>query len=311
VLFGDSHVSDDVRSGGRFTLGGWLDCDQCWGIEGSFFILEGKGAHFNASSTGAILARPFTDATTGLPISNFPGIADASIEANDVSKQFLGAGLLFRHHVCCGCNYFFDAVAGYRYLYYSQGISVSEDVESTFPSIQFPRNRFAENLSLRDRFATRNSFNGFDMGLTGEIRRGNWSLEWLSKVSLGGSFATLDINGETTLSAMELRPGANPGSLLAMSSSSGHFTRERFSAVPEFGIRVGYDITSRIRTSLGYTILWWNGIGDATKAIDQNVNPNLFPPVVNPASSQVSPGTLFGKSTLVGQGLDLGLEFRF
>jgi hypothetical protein len=278
-------------------------------------MLEAKGAHFSANSTGSpILARPFTDATTGLPASEliaFPGVVAGSIDANDVSKQFLGAGLLFRRHVCCGCNYFVDAVAGYRYLYYSQAISVNEDLTSTVPSNQPPFIPFGTNLVVGDRFATRNSFNGFDMGLTGEFRRGNWSVEWLAKLALGGTFTALDINGETTVTVPGLPPVTNAGGVLALSSNSGHFTRERFSLVPEFGIRLGYDLTPHIRTSLGYTILWWNGIGDATNAINLNVNPNLLPPVIPPVAGPASPGSLFGKSTLVGQGIDLGLEFRF
>jgi hypothetical protein len=314
VLFGDSHVNGDVRSGGRFTLGGWLGCDQCLGIEGSFFILEGKAAHFSASSTGnPILARPFTDATTGLPDSEliaFPGVVAGSIDANDVSKQFLGAGLLFRRHVCCGCNYFVDALAGYRFLYYSQGISVTEDLTSTLPSNQFPFIPFGTNLLVGDQFAARNSFHGFDMGLTGEFRRGPWSLEWLAKLALGQTFTVLDINGETTVTVPGLPPVTSPGGFLALSSNSGHFTREHFSVVPEFGVHLGYDLTSHIRTSIGYTILWWNGIGDATKAIDQSVNPNLLPPAI-PNAGPAAPAPLFGKSTLVGQGIDLGLEFRF
>jgi hypothetical protein len=314
ILFGDSHVNGDVRSGGRVTLGGWLGCDQCLGIEGSFFLLEGKGTHFSASSSGnPILARPFTDATTGLPSSEliaFPGLVAGSIDANNVSKQFLGAGLLFRRHVCCGCNYFIDALAGYRYLYYSQGISVSEDLTSTLPSNQFPFIPTGTTLLVGDRFATRNSFNGFDMGLTGEVRRGNWSLEWLAKLALGQTFTTLDINGETTVTVPGLPPLTSAGGLLALSSNSGHFTREHFSLVPEFGVHLGYDITPHVRTSLGYTILWWNGIGDATKTIDQSVNPNLLPPAI-PGAGPASPALLFGKSTLVGQGIEVGMEFRF
>lgn len=244
VLFGDSHVNGDVRSGGRITLGGWLGCDQCLGIEGSFFILEGKGTHFSASSNGnPILARPFTDATTGMPSSEFiafPGVVAGSIDDSVVSKQLLGAGLLFRHHVCCGCNYFVDALAGYRYLYYSQGINMTEDLMSTLPSTQFPFIPFGTTLFVGDHFATRNSFHGFDMGLTGEFRRGKWSLEWLTKVALGGIFTTLDINGETTVTIPGLPSVTNAGGLLALSSNSGHFTRERFSAVPEFGIHLGY-----------------------------------------------------------------------
>jgi len=315
VLFGDSRVDGDARSGGELTLGGWLGCDECLGIEGSFCILEARNAHFGANSTGnPILARPFTDATTGLPSSQliaFPGVVAGSIAANAVSREFLGADFLFRTHVCCGCNYFVDAVAGYRYLYYSQGIGVTEDLTSTRPSTESPFIPFGTTLAVGDHFATRNSFNGFDMGLTGELRRGNWSLEWLTKLALGETFTALDINGQTTVTVPGLPPVTNAGGILALSSNSGHFTRDRFSLVPELGIRLGYDLTAHIRTSVGYTVLWWNGIGDAADAINLNVNPHLLPPVVPPVAGPASPALLFGKSTLIGQGIDLGVELRF
>jgi hypothetical protein len=78
VLFGDNHVNNDARSGFRVTLGGWLDSAQTLGVEGSFFMLERQATGFTASSPGSpILARPFVDATTGLPAAAelvaFPG----------------------------------------------------------------------------------------------------------------------------------------------------------------------------------------------------------------------------------------------
>jgi hypothetical protein len=42
VLFGNTDVNDRARSGGRLTAGYWLDCEQKWGIEASFFMLESQ-----------------------------------------------------------------------------------------------------------------------------------------------------------------------------------------------------------------------------------------------------------------------------
>jgi hypothetical protein len=315
VLFGGSDVNDDAHSGGRITVGGWLGCDQCLGIEGSFFILEDRHTPFFASSSGnPILARPFTDATTGKPASElvaFPGVVKGSIDVSDESREFLGAGLLFRTHLCCGCNYFVDAVAGYRWLYYSTGIGVTENLTSIRPSTEPPFIPFGTTLVVNDHFAARNSFNGFDLGLTGERRWGKWSVEWLAKIALGETFTALDIGGATTVTVPGFAPVTNPGGLLALSSNSGHFTRDHFSVVPELGIHLGYDITPRIRTTFGYTILWWTGIANAGDAINLNVNPNLLPPVTPPVAGPAAPGLIFPKSTLIGQGIDLGLEFRF
>src|SRR5262245_58536535 len=41
VLFGDSRVNEDARSGGRITLGAWFDARQTVGLEGNFFGVGG------------------------------------------------------------------------------------------------------------------------------------------------------------------------------------------------------------------------------------------------------------------------------
>src|SRR5262245_57355902 len=68
VLFGGSQVDSAVRSGGRFTVGAWLDHEQRFGVEAGAFFLESKSAAFQAASAGnPILARPFFDVTTNRP----------------------------------------------------------------------------------------------------------------------------------------------------------------------------------------------------------------------------------------------------
>src|SRR5207253_2456566 len=72
ILFGGpgTTLDNDVRQGGRFTLGYWLDpCRQC-AIEGSYFFLEDETTHFRASSDAfPLLARPFFRINTGSEFS--------------------------------------------------------------------------------------------------------------------------------------------------------------------------------------------------------------------------------------------------
>jgi hypothetical protein len=57
---------DEVRSGGRFTLGGWLDSRRTFGVEGSYFFLSSRSSAFETGSKGTPdLVTPFIDATTG------------------------------------------------------------------------------------------------------------------------------------------------------------------------------------------------------------------------------------------------------
>ena len=53
VLFGNSSVNNDWRSGGRITAGYWFDPQRSRGIEASFFGLENIGTGF-ATDTNAI-----------------------------------------------------------------------------------------------------------------------------------------------------------------------------------------------------------------------------------------------------------------
>ena len=46
------------------------------------------------------------------------------------------------------------------------------------------------------------------------------------------------------------------GGLLALSSNSGHHERDRFAAVPEAGVSVGYRLTDHVRVSAGYNFLY-------------------------------------------------------
>src|SRR4051812_31471999 len=42
VVLGNQHLGQNLRSGARFTLGGWLDGDQTLGAEGSYLFLRSK-----------------------------------------------------------------------------------------------------------------------------------------------------------------------------------------------------------------------------------------------------------------------------
>jgi hypothetical protein len=135
ILFGGTSVNDEVRSGVRLTLGGWLNDCQTLGVEGDFFMLLSRGTGFAASSAGdPILARPFFDVITGQPnaeLISFPGLLVGSVSANAGSTGLLGADALLRAKLCCGCNSRLDMVRGYRYLRLSDHLGVDENLVTT------------------------------------------------------------------------------------------------------------------------------------------------------------------------------------
>src|SRR5215467_4057028 len=129
VLFGDSGVNDRWRSGARVSAGYWFDPQRTMSIEAHFFILNPNSTGFAASSNGnPILARPFVDATTGLPAAQliaFPGFTAGSVAINDTSR-LLGVGAAYRAEFCRSCAFgSVGGLIGYRYLHLRDSLVIA------------------------------------------------------------------------------------------------------------------------------------------------------------------------------------------
>jgi hypothetical protein len=314
ILFGGNSVNDEVRSGFRFTLGGWLNDCHTLGVEGDFFMLGSEGAGFTASSSGSpILARPIFNTTTGLPDSqliSFPGFLSGTVSAQSGSTGVLGADALLRCNVCCGCNYRLDAIGGFRYLRLSDHLNVDENLVSTNPANPnfVPQ---GTSIILSDQFDTRNEFYGFNIGLKGSIQRGPWVLQGSAQVALGDNHEVVNISGATTVTVPGTAPVNSVGGLLALSSNIGHFTKDKFDAIPEFGARLGYQVTSHVQVFAGYTLLYWGDVARAGNQIDLTVNPTLLPGSATPPTGAQRPMPLLNQSSFWAQGIDFGLQIRF
>jgi putative beta barrel porin BBP7 len=166
-------------------------------------------------------------------------------------------------------------------------------------------------LGVIDQFRTTNDFHGADVGLAAEFRRGPWVLEGLAKVALGANLGAVDISGATTVTVPGFAPQTSAGGLLALSSNSGHFDRNRFAVVPELGVKVGYQVTPQLRATVGYDFLYWSNVVRPGGRIDTTINPNLLPPPVSPLVGPNRPAPLLGTTDVWVQGVTCGLEFRF
>jgi len=314
ILFGDNRVNDNGRSGGRFTLGAWLNECRTLGVEGDFFLLSSRGSGFVASSTGSpILARPFLDATTGRPNSElvaFPGLLAGTVSAHSASTGLLGADAMLRANLCRGCDYQLDLIGGYRYLRLSDGLGVAENLLSTSPNNPnfVP---LGTSFILADQFYTRNEFHGFNFGLKGKLCRGPWVLEGRAQMAVGDNREVVNISGATTVTVPGFPPLTSSGGLLALSSNIGHFSKDRVEVILEFGVRAGYQVTPSFRVFAGYTFLYWDQVLRAGTEVDQAVNPNLLPNAGTPVTGPRRPMPLLNNSSFWAQGVEVGLALRF
>jgi len=301
VLFGNSSVNNDWRSGGRITGGYWFDPQRSRGIEASFFGLENASTGFAASS-GAypILTRPFTNALTGLPdalIASFPGISTGSVNASETSRLF-GGGALYRQDIGMWSGQRVNALIGYRYLRSSDTLWITD----TASSVAFG------TFTPSDNFKAASNFHGLDLGLTGDWRNGPWSLEWRGKVALGANLNTADVSGSTTSTIAGFTTTV-PGGFLALASNSGHFSQTKFAVIPELSLKAGYQIAPAWRLTVGYDVLYWTGVQRAGGLIDTNINPSLVPP--GPPAGPTRPLPVMNTTNLLAQGFSFGVWYNY
>jgi hypothetical protein len=108
------------------------------------------------------------------------------------------------------------------------------------------------------------------------------------------------------------------GGLLALATNIGRFTRDRFSAVPEVGVNVGYRITDHLRAFVGYNFLYWGNVVRPADQIDRVLDASLIPNFLNPQTGlpytptgALRPAVPFKETDYWAQGVTFGLEFRY
>jgi hypothetical protein len=316
LVFGDHELGGGARSGGRFQIGYWFTDDHLVGLEGSFFWLGDKNSSFTFSSNGAgnpPLFRPIID-ENGAPnteVVSFPGVLSGTFTVQN-RTQFWGGDLNLRTNLICSPCGFLDATFGFRYLVLDESLSMSESLTGIGPATGF-------TFLSTDNFMTRNRFYGGQLGLAGEIRRGNWTFGVDAKLGIGATEETADVNGAsaaTTVGAGGARTFQtfNAG-LLTQDSNIGHHSQNVFSVAPEFGVNIGYQVTPHCRAFVGYNFLYLSDVVRPGEQIDPFVNRNKNPLLVGAGAGNAGtpnvPTVRFNSSDFWAQGLVLGLEFRW
>lgn len=312
VLFGDRELHDDDRSGGRLTLGLWLDCDQSCGLEISGFYFPEDTEGFSANSGQfPILGRPFFNLNAGqedVQTIAFPGLATGGLIVEAPSK-FWGVEANARKNLICGCDFLVDVLAGVRYLELSEGLGVTElvVVEPGVPIFG------GQTASVFDRFDTRNRFYGGQIGAVAEWRRDRWGVDLRAKLGLGVTHQEININGGQTVVGPSGGTTGFVGGLLALPTNIGHFSRDRFSVVPELGVTLRYQITTNLYASVGYNILYWSNVVRPGDQIDRVLDVTQIPngPLGFQPTGQRRPAVLFRESDLWAHGISVGLELRY
>jgi hypothetical protein len=322
MVISPSALDSTMHSGGRVTAGLWLDHCETWGIEASFFSLAENSANFQSGSMGMpLLARPFVNALTGLEdaelvanpaIPALPGLIPLSGMVHvSSSSQLWGAEI---NGICnitrWGCGRL-DFLHGLRYIRLSEDLRVDENLMVPAGAVIPPDVPVLPGtlIGVQDRFNTRTQFYGDQIGLRTELNWRCWQLDILAKVAFGVSHQAVDISGSTQITPPGQPTSFFTGGLLAQPTNIGHYSRDKFAVVPEFGLNLGYHITDNWRVFVGYNFLYMSNVIRPGNTVDRTVNPSQIPPGTLTGPSR--PQFTFKGTDFWAQGMNAGLEFKY
>jgi hypothetical protein len=316
VLLGNSTQSFGAFSGMRLTVGGWIDADRKIGIEGSGFLLEQRTSRFVAgsdangnpplyfprfnSNAGFEDALPIAD-----PLRGFAG--DVFVTS---TLQLWGAELNGVFNLMRRPGAEFSLLGGFRYADLREKLQIHNTTTDLI---------FNNVTAIDDFFGTRNQFYGGQLGGRLALQRERLSLDVTGKIALGSTHQVVDIQGSNTqFGPNPLVPpglGTTPGGYFAQPSNIGHFTANQFTVMPSLELKVGYQVTPRLKVFAGYDFMFWNQVVRPGNQMNHNINltqnavldPNGVGALVGPAQ----PAAQFNRSDFWAQGVNFGLEFRY
>ena len=319
ILYGgnDNAFSNQIN-GIRVRVGLWSAVRPNFGVEGEYFGFNEQSESFTASSSGSpILARPFYNNITGLQDAElvaFPNLLSGNVQV-EATSRLDAAAVRFRHILCCGekgsCSPWdcgpvvaqsrIDATLGWRYMQLAEGLTVTEELSSL-------NTNNPGSFLIRDSFQTFNQFNGLELGFQWLHRRGFWSLDAQMRTSVGISRQWLQIEGSTR---SPRDAAAQVGGLLAQPGRNiGTYDRTELGVVPEFGTTLGYQLTERLKLSVGYTSIYWSNVLRPGDQIDNTVNTNLLPPAIPGTAHMGQPFSVREVDYWV-HGFTAGIEYRW
>ena len=308
TLLGGSELGDWAHSGVRFRFGRIVSDGRLsrWELSGWSLFERSDSGLFESSEGDPILARPFTNATTGLPdaqVLSLAGFADGSLRSEYDRSLFGIEPLAFFCLSGNGCASL-EAFTGYRYLHYEDELRLIERVRPQASGLIAP----GSELLVEDTFSATNDYHLLPLGLHYVRRSEGWRVSARASVSLGFVNQEVAIHGRTTSSVGGVVDSVDTGGLLALASNSGSHDRTEFAFVPEINLQLHRALGKGVWANVGYTLLYLNEVVRAPAHIDTTIDPNQLPPAtgagVRPAFAWNSGGELL-------HGLNAGLEWHY
>ncbi|TVS15486.1 MAG: hypothetical protein EA424_15925 [Planctomycetaceae bacterium] len=325
VLFGDERILGSTTDGFRWVTGAWFEPSRRLGLQFETIGLSDVDLHFRGESNGVdILARPFTNVDPALgpaqgpdsELISFPNVTAGSLTI-DGRNRFRSYGLVLRGNIrfnngcfyepgrsCVGnpSGYRLDLLGGYRYLSLRDDLAIrSLTAVSVTPQAGF---------DVLDEFQSSNNFQGGELGLLYQYYRNRWAFDGDLRLALGRTEQSVAIAGSTDFSMVGVE-NAFDGGLLALPTNAGTYSRKETDLITEFGLTVGYLLTSNLKITGGYRFVYWPRVVRVGDAIDLTVNGSYIPDPMGTPAGPLEPSFAFKSTSFWTQGISLGLDYRW
>ena len=323
ILVGD-RLGYGAFSGMRIGLG--VELASGLALETNYFLLERRSFRFRAASDAngfPIIAHPFFNTAIGindaLLISNFdPNTGQfTGATAVDAGLRLQGWELNVATAGACRGNWNFKGLAGFRTLSLDENLSIQDSLVNPANGFLSFQGSFATPagsiIGNVDRFTTSNRFYGGQIGAKAGWQSDILSLDVTGKVAFGATQQIINVEGYSYFIAPGGAQSVTPGGLYAQPSNSGRYYHTNFSVVPEAGLNLGVQLTSRLKATFGYTFMYWSNVARPGNQIDPSVNQTVIPthPSFGTTPPDGRPAFTSRQSDFWAQGLNFGLEFKF
>jgi Putative beta barrel porin-7 (BBP7) len=295
ILFGDSQIGNDHRTGTRFGISRVLNGEDEIGFYANAMYISDDNDQFqtgSGSNGSPILGRPFFNAisqTRDAELVSFPSALVGHVRV-DMGSEFYLSNLGIKRAYLRGDGFGLDLTAGYQFLSFRDSLQIREDLRSIDQSGFIPLDT---TFMVRDQFTTLNHFHGGKFGFAYIQEHAEWLISAQSSVALGGISRRLKTFGETQVAIPGLPADVTRGGLLVMPTNEGNYRSSTFVAVPEIRLSAERRLNSMIRLTFGYSFLLMPQTWRAAEQIDYRIN-----------DSQIGGGTLSGPTNPAFRGVD-------
>lgn len=306
-------IDDDARDGVRIVAGIARESEGLLGLEGDFLYLTERTARFvTVVSDNQIIARPFFDPVTGTEsafVVSSPGLVAGELSAT-ASSELWGFELNARKYYQHGPNTYVHLLGGVRYMRLVDELRISE-ISQALVRDQGTR---ADIIRRFDDFLTDNDFFGVQVGVGLDYAFHRMWIEIYGKFAVGVTQQSVTIAGGTQATNIG-GPVFAPVDVgfLAQSTNIGERSRGEFGFIPEVGFTFGYQLTSHLKISAGYTAIFWNSVARPGQQVDRIVNTSQAATLGTASTLEGAafPRAMFRDADFWTRGAHFSLELRY